>query len=247
MREQGTRALRCSCAAIAVSVLMIVASWTGPAMAQVSGNVGVVSNYLFRGVSQTDDEAAVQGGFDFAHESGFYAGTWLSNVDFGGKEDTEVDLYAGYGGAFGNSGVTWDAGVIYYLFPGGGDLDYAETYLGLGYGLLSAGVAYTLWGEVSGASGFDTGDFYYNVGLDLPFELEQFSFSAFAGYYDFDEDGNPAAGNELSYAHWGLGASRDLGEFGSLGITYEQTDGGSEDAVATDDDVQIWLGWTLEF
>lgn len=85
----------------------------GPASAQVSGNVGVVSNYLFRGVTQTDDGAAVQGGFDFEHESGFYTGTWLSNVDFGGKEDVEVDLYAGYRGEFGSSGASWDVGAIY--------------------------------------------------------------------------------------------------------------------------------------
>lgn len=248
MRASGLAVFgRRLCAATAVSAMTLVAGLSGPASAQVSGNVAVVSNYLFRGVTQTDDGAAVQGGFDFEHQSGFYSGTWLSNVDFGGKEDAEVDLYAGYRGEFGDSGLSWDVGTIYYLFPGGGDLDYGEAYFGLGYGLLSASVAYTYWGEISGAAAFDTGDLYYNLALDLPIELERFTFSAFAGYYDFDEDGNPAAGDELSYAHWGLGANRDLGEFGSLGITYEQTDGGGRNVVATDDDATLWLGWTLEF
>lgn len=230
-----------------IAALTSTVGLSGPAFGQVSGNVGAVSNYLFRGVTQTDDSAAIQGGFDFADESGFYAGTWLSNVDFGGKEDAEVDLYAGYGGAFGDSGVSWDVGALYYLYPGGGDLDYVESYFGLGYGLLSASVAYTLWGEVKGDAAFDTGDLYYNLSLDLPIELEQFSFTAFAGYYDFDEDGNPAAGDDLSYFHWGLNASRDLGEFGSLSLNYEQTDGGGGAAIATDDNPNLWLGWMLEF
>jgi uncharacterized protein (TIGR02001 family) len=58
----------------------------GPAAAEdpynISANIGAVSNYMWRGVTQTQDGAAVQGGLDFKHESGFYAGTWVSNVDF---------------------------------------------------------------------------------------------------------------------------------------------------------------------
>lgn len=235
------------CSYVSIALMVGAAGLSGTAIGQVTGNVSVVSNYFFRGITQTDDGAAIQGGFDFADDSGFYSGVWLSNVDFGGKEDAEVDLYAGYGGTFGDSGVSWDVGAIYYLYPGGGDLDYGETYFGLGFGLLSASVAWTFWGEAKGDSAFDTGDLYYNLGLDLPFELEKFSFTAFAGYYDFDEDGNPAAGDELSYAHWGLSTSRDLGEFGALSITYEQTDGGGRNAIATDDDANLWLGWTLEF
>lgn len=235
------------CSYVSIALMVSAAGLSGPALGQITGNVGAVSNYLFRGVTQTDDEAAIQGGFDFADDSGFYAGTWLSNVDFGGKEDAEVDLYAGYGGTFGDSGVSWDVGAIYYLYPGGGDLDYGETYFGLGFGLLSASVAWTFWGEAKGDSAFDTGDLYYNLSLDLPLELESFSFTAFAGYYDFDEDGNPALGDELSYAHWGLSASRDMGEFGSLSMTYEQTDGGGRNVIAADDNPNLWLGWTLEF
>ncbi len=226
-----------------------------PAGAEISSNVSVVSNYLFRGVTQTDDGAALQGGFDFSDESGLYAGTWLSNVDFGGKEDAEVDLYAGFGGDFGSSGFSYDIGALYYLYPGGGNLDYGEIYAGLGYGLVSASVAYTVYGEVEGPSAFDSGDVYYNIGVDLPIEIEQFSVSVFGGYYDFDEDGNPAAGGELSYAHWGVVISRDLGEFGSLSLNYEQTDGGAggaiatggESAIATDDNANFWLGWSIEF
>ena len=53
-----------------------------PSEHSVSANIGVVSNYVWRGITQTDDKAAVQGGVDYSHSSGFYAGTWVSNVDF---------------------------------------------------------------------------------------------------------------------------------------------------------------------
>ena len=232
---------------VSIALVASAAALSMPAMGQVTGNVGAVSNYYFRGITQTNDEVAIQGGFDFADASGFYAGAWLSNVDFGGKEDAEVDLYAGYGGTFGDSGVSWDAGAIYYLYPGGGDLDYAETYFGIGYGLVSASVAWTAWGEAKGNSAFDTGDLYYNLSMDLPFELEKFSFTAFAGYYDFEEQGKIVPGEDLSYAHWGLSANRELGEFGSLSLNYEQNDGGGRNVMAADDNPNLWLGWTLEF
>lgn len=67
--------------------------------ADVSTNIAVVSNYLFRGVTQTDGSPAVQGGIDFEHASGFYAGTWASNVDFGDEISYELDLYAGFAGS----------------------------------------------------------------------------------------------------------------------------------------------------
>lgn len=242
-----TSASNGTCRYVLIALTMAAAGLPWSAMAQVTGNVGVVSNYYFRGITQTNDDAAVQGGVDFSSESGFYAGGWLSNVDFGGEEDAEVDLYAGYGGTFGDSGVSWDAGGIYYLYPGGGDLDYAEAYFGLGFGSVSASVAYTVWGEAKGNAAFDTGDLYYNLSMDLPFELERFSFTVFVGYYDFKEQGKIVPGEDLSYTHWGLSATRELGEFGSVSLNYEQTDGGGRNVMAADDNPNLWVGWTLEF
>ncbi len=74
---------------------------TATAQAEISGNVSMASDYIFRGVSQTDNQMAVQGGFDYEHESGAYIGTWASNVDsnfFDNHTDPEIelDLYAGY-------------------------------------------------------------------------------------------------------------------------------------------------------
>ena len=97
-----------------------------------SANVGYFSDYIYRGGSQTADGAAIQGGFDMSHESGFYIGTWASNVDFGNSANIEIDFYGGVGGDLPN-GVSWDVGALYYWYPGvkdsddsGGDFDFVD-------------------------------------------------------------------------------------------------------------------------
>jgi uncharacterized protein (TIGR02001 family) len=88
-----------------------------------SYNVGVVSDYRFRGIMQTSGKPAVQGGVDFAHKSGFYLGAWASNVswvkDVNGatKGSYEVDLYGGYKGEI-TPGLSYDVGFITYQYPG---------------------------------------------------------------------------------------------------------------------------------
>ncbi|MGD2076651.1 MAG: TorF family putative porin [Gammaproteobacteria bacterium] len=227
---------------------------TGAAQAEVSANLGVASNYYFRGVSQTGDAAAVSGGLDYNHDSGFYLGTWASNIDFGddSKADMEIDFYTGFGGDIGASGFTYDLSGWYYWYPGaggdeqGGDLDYAEASGSLGWQWITGTVAYTFWGENDDDVTFTEDDVYYNLTADLPMEMAGFSPSVFIGYYDFDCDGNDACGN-ASYTHWGLGISKDAGEFGAFSVTYEQTDGGEGDAVATDENPNFWIGWAKDF
>ena len=88
-----------------------------------TANAGLFSEYIFRGISQTAGKPAVQGGFDWAHSSGFYLGTWGSNVSW--LEDFEVytrsslewDFYGGYKGSI-NDDWNYDLGTIYYLYPG---------------------------------------------------------------------------------------------------------------------------------
>jgi uncharacterized protein (TIGR02001 family) len=88
-----------------------------------SYNVGVVSDYRFRGISQTNYKPAIQGGIDFAHKEGFYLGVWGSNVswvkEFNGasKGEIEVDVYAGYKGEI-MKGLGFDVGLITYQYPG---------------------------------------------------------------------------------------------------------------------------------
>jgi uncharacterized protein (TIGR02001 family) len=95
-----------------------------------TGNVGLFSQYVFRGISQTNEKPAVQGGFDLAHKSGFYAGTWASNISWvsdgyfippnpspGPSASVEWDFYGGYKGAL-PMDFAYDLGILYYYYPG---------------------------------------------------------------------------------------------------------------------------------
>lgn len=93
-----------------------------------SGNVALTTDYVWRGVSQNDENPAIQGGFDYANGA-FYAGTWASIVDFGGA-NMELDLYGGFAGEL-EGGLGWDVGVIGYLYPDADDLDFLEIYGGV--------------------------------------------------------------------------------------------------------------------
>lgn len=115
----------------------------------VSRSVGIASDYRFRGVSQSDTEMAVQGGITLAHDSGFHVGTWASNLGgwgtFGGA-NMELDLTGGYTTTL-SANTTLDAGLTWYVYPGGADkTDFAEPYVKLtgtaGPATLTAGVAY---------------------------------------------------------------------------------------------------------
>ncbi len=223
------------------------------AQADLSANLGVSSNYYFRGVTQTDDSAAISGGIDYAHDSGFYVGTWMSNVDFGGKEDVEIDGYAGFANEIGDTGLGYDLSAWYYWYPGaggeaqGGDIDYAEVSGSLSYWWLTGTVAYTFWGEVESENkprAFDDGDLYYNLGIDPGWSYEGFAPTAFIGYYSFDADGD-CDECDLNYTHWGVGISKDAGDFGSFSVNYEQIDDSND--FSSDDNPNFWIGWAKDF
>jgi len=93
---------------------------------EVAFNLGVVSDYVFRGASQSDEGAAIQGGVDVAL-AGLYGGAWASSVDFGDGTDAEIDLYGGYSAEAG--GFTLDVGMVGYLYvgaPDGTDYGFVE-------------------------------------------------------------------------------------------------------------------------
>src|SRR3954453_24359 len=105
--------------AAAFAVPTLVAAQT-PAAAPppVTGNMTIASDYRFRGISQTYNGPAIQGGIDYAHPSGFYLGNWNSNVSsllFTGGSAIEMDFYGGYKKSFGDIGM--DVGFIYYHYP----------------------------------------------------------------------------------------------------------------------------------
>jgi len=142
----------------AQSTIILCSLFVGAAMAQTKAaepdytlayNVGVTSDYRFRGMAQTSFNPALQAGVDFAHKSGFYLGTWGSNVswikDYAGATDgsLEIDLYGGYKGEI-SKGFTYDLGVIGYEYPGNTaatNANTTEVYGALSYGLVTAKVS----------------------------------------------------------------------------------------------------------
>jgi len=113
-------------ATLAAGLIGLAAPASAQSTVDVAWNVGAVSDYVFRGFSQTGEDPAIQGGVDLT-SGGFYAGAWASNVDFGDDTDAEVDLYGGYRTEAG--GFALDFGAIGYLYvgePDGADYNYAE-------------------------------------------------------------------------------------------------------------------------
>ncbi len=127
-------ALRLTTASMLFGAVILGAA-TAPRAVQaqsLSANVGVVSDYRFRGVSQSFRRPALQGGVDWAHASGFYLGTWASTVDDDFLTDThgiEWDVYGGYKFPVG-AGWTVDVGILQYLYPGESLWNTTELYLG---------------------------------------------------------------------------------------------------------------------
>lgn len=127
----------------AASLLATSAFIAAPAFAQgedadssslkVTGNIGLVSDYRFRGVSLSGGDPAIQGGMTVTHDSGFYVGTWASSIDDGGSDfygDVEVDLFGGWSGNV-TEGLGLDVGALYYAYPtnaNGVNAEYFEPY-----------------------------------------------------------------------------------------------------------------------
>ena len=131
-------------------------------------NVGVTSDYRFRGMAQTAAKPALQAGVDFAHKSGLYLGAWGSNVswikDFGASDGSlEIDLYGGYKGEV-ISGLGFDLGVITYQYPGNTaatNADTTEVYGALSYGPVTAKYSRSAGNFVANAN--SSGSAYFEV------------------------------------------------------------------------------------
>ncbi|MEN8207038.1 MAG: TorF family putative porin [Pseudomonadota bacterium] len=192
---------------------------TSVAQAEISANATLATDYVFRGISQTDNQFAIQGGFDWEHASGFYLGTWASNVDsdfFGGVKDPqiELDLYGGFAGDFGDSGLGYDVGYIRYEYPGGGDSDTNEIYGALSLGGFSGQVNYS---DELNFVGDDGDGWYFNAGYGT--ELGGVGLTASVGYST--GDAWDAIGID-NYVDWSLGASYSIVGV-DLGLTYTDT------------------------
>jgi len=195
-----------------------------------SANVSLYSNYVFRGISQTGNDPAIQGGFDYAHASGVYIGTWASNVgwieDFQGyaSGNMEIDLYGGYRGSMGD--ISYDLGVITYYYPGkkagAVTANTTELYASVGWKWFTLKYSYALSDEVFGFANAD-GSGYWDLSASLPLGDTGLTASAHWGSFKFKNNGNQ------DYEDWKISLSYDLGKLSrptdgmTLGIMYTDT------------------------
>jgi len=185
----------------------------------ISGSVGLVSDYRFRGFSQTSQDAAIQGGITATHDSGFYVGTWGSSVSFAGN--AEVDFFGGWSGEV-SPGVTVDAGVLYYLYPkhGTGDTDFFEPYVNvtgeIGPVALKVGANYA-WSQ--GALG-DNDAIYIHAEPSIAIPNTPFGLNAHVGYAS--SDGFPG-GVDGKVWDWSYGATATYRNL-TFGVSYVDTD-----------------------
>lgn len=200
-------------------------------------NVGVVSDYLFRGVSQTHGAPAVQAGVDYAFSNGFYVGAWASNVtwvkDFLGKGSLEVDVYGGYKGSI-TEDLGFDVGYITYNYPGKGNAspllanpNTQELYLGLSYKWLSAKYSYATSSHFIGWYGGPALDektrgsdyLELNANYDLG---NGWTLIGHVGHQKVKNSVTTAAIHDANYTDWKLGVSKDIG-FGVVTVAYSDT------------------------
>ena len=181
-----------------------------------SANVTLTSDYIYRGITQTNEDPALQGGFDYSHESGFYLGVWASSLEFnGGTSDApslEIDFYGGMSGEFQN-GLGWDVGALYYYYPEqdedvDGDYDFLEFYGSLSYTwdteyqpTADVGIAYSpdFYGEE------DTGIWVHGgLGFSIPGMVDPY---IQVGYQDVE--GDPSA-DGFDYSYYAVGVSKTI-------------------------------------
>lgn len=204
----------------------------------VSANVGFTTDYIWRGISQTSHNPAVQGGIDYAHASGLYAGMWGSNVswiaDSGaiaagtGNATMELDTYFGFRNSFAED-FTYDVGFIRYNYLGnytenaaGGftKADTDEVYGTIGYKWITAKYSYGLgqFLTVPGAAGTN----YLELNASVPAGDSGFTVGAHLGKQTYRGAAAAAFANSATYTDYKLGVTKDIGGY-VIGLAYTDT------------------------
>lgn len=226
--------------------LALVGAFAAPAFAEeaapaaeapsLTANVGVVSNYVFRGISQSQHQPALQGGVDYAHSSGLYVGIWGSSIEWTDRKDlqvhkgnsVELDLYGGYKGSVGDFG--YDVGAIRYFYPGkfqsaaGVTANTTEAYLGGSWKIVSLKYNHVVsesifnWGGTA-SNNKSQGSNYTDLTVTYPVD-ETFNLIAHVGRQNIKN--TASSGLPASYTDWKLGATKDVG-FGVVGLAYTGT------------------------
>lgn len=194
----------------------------------ITGNVAIVSDYRFRGISQTFEQPAIQGGIDYSHASGFYVGNWNSSVSgysYPNGGGIEMDLYGGFRKAFGDFGI--DVGLLQYYYPkaaiAGQKFDTLEAYVAGSWKWLTLKYSLTMtdwFGVNSISTGTANGDSQGSGYLELNASYEiapKLTLIGHIGQQTVKNYGN------LDYTDYKIGATYDLNGW-VLGAAYVDTD-----------------------
>lgn len=224
-------------AALAVPGAAMAADAPAPASPHtLAANVGFTTDYIFRGISQTSTNPAAQGGIDYSHSSGLYAGLWGSNVSWvadsgavaAGSVTMELDIYFGIRNSFAGD-FTYDFGFIRYNYLGnyaanvaGGfaKADTDEVYAAIGYKWITAKYSYGLGDflTVPGARG--TG--YFEINASIPLADTGITLGAHAGKQKYKGTAAAAFANTPTYTDYKLSISKDFGGY-VIGVAYTDT------------------------
>ncbi|HVE50658.1 MAG TPA: TorF family putative porin [Casimicrobiaceae bacterium] len=224
------------------SLALAITALAGAALAQtpaptppppehtLTANIGLYSEYIFRGISQTGGKPAVQGGFDYAHASGFYAGTWASNIswleDFGAysRSSLEWDFYAGYKANFGDTDFFYDVGGLYYYYPGKRlagvvNANTFEVYGAVGWKWVSLKLSYATTDYFGARPNRDAdktdGSIYVDLSATYPVGETGLALIGHVGHLDVRRDGNDGDASTLGkvgYTDWKLGVAYTVPE-----------------------------------
>lgn len=220
-------------AALPALVAKPVQASDAPTYSPLTSNISVVSNYVYRGVSRTNNYPAVQGGVDLSLQNGFYLGAWGSNVSW--LQDTglakgsslELDGYVGYKGSFATD-FKYDLGFLRYHFPAVYNpntinADSTELYAGIGYYWLFFKYSYSpsnLFGIAD-----SKGSYYADLSVNYPFPDSDFTLGAHIGRQTFKGTGAKAlyqAGRDPSYTDYGASMTYNLESY-ILGLSFSGT------------------------
>lgn len=202
-------------------------------------NVGLYSQYIFRGLTQTANKLAVQGGVDFTHSSGFYLGSWGSNVSW--LEDAatasnnaygysnsslELDLYGGYRGAI--KDVSYDVGLLQYVYPGTANSGQAkaettEVYGSLSYKWVTAKISVAASDRVFGSRDA-AGTYYADLTANYPL-TDTITLTGHVGRQEYSGSVAGVSNDLYSYTDWKLGASKAFANGVTVGGYYTDTNG----------------------
>ena len=210
-----------------------------PSDITVSGNVQVVTDYRFRGISLSAGDFALQGSINVNHSSGLYVGTWASSLEQDALDiygNVEVDVYAGWTGEVA-SGLTADVGLLYYVYPNGGFGDgnvfepYASLTAAVGPATAKVGVAYS-W-EQDSLGGDDNLYLYTDLSAGIP--DTPVSLSAHLGYTDGALSPKRLTGVSAGGGFdWSAGATFNITPKLSIGASYVGVEGASIDGFSND-------------